>query len=81
MAMDSFTLKMDNSAGDETDQGRVYPLDVSCIHHPGAVTVLVELLPSINESEEDIVLHEDSEYQVIWVWAARVNGCCIALHP
>jgi hypothetical protein len=65
MAMDSFTLKTDSSVNDETDTGRVYPLDVSCICHPGAITVLVELLPSIVESEQDLILHEDGNYQVI----------------
>lgn len=64
MAMDSFTLRMDTSTGDDADTARVYPLDVSCICHPGAVTVLVELLPSIVESEEDQMLHQDGKYQV-----------------
>ncbi len=64
MAMDSFTLKMDVSVNDETDTGRVYPLDVSCICHPGAVIVLLELLPSIEESEQDLILHQDGDYQV-----------------
>ena len=62
--MDSFTIKLDTSIGDETDTSRVYPLDVSCICHPGAVTVLIELLPSIFESQEDLVLHEEGDYQV-----------------
>ena len=64
MAMDSFTLKTESSVTDETDTGRVYPLDVSGVCHPGAVTVLVELLPSIVESEEDLILHQDGNYQV-----------------
>ena len=64
MAMDSYQIKMDSSCDDETDHGRVYPLDVSYIYHPGAVTVLVELLPSICESMSDIILHEDGDYQV-----------------
>ena len=62
--MDSFTLRMDTSVSDVTDTGRVYPLDVSYICHPGAVTVLVELLPSIVETEEDLILHHDGDYQV-----------------
>ena len=64
MALDSFTLKVDTTVSDETDTGRVYPLDVSCICHPGGITVLLELLPSIVETEQDLVLHEDEEYQV-----------------
>ena len=64
MAMDPGTLKLNTTVNDDSDTGRVYPLDVSCICHPGAVTVLVELLPSIIESEQDQILHQNGEYQV-----------------
>ncbi|XP_046865023.1 WD repeat and FYVE domain-containing protein 3-like isoform X2 [Xenia sp. Carnegie-2017] len=63
MAMDSFTLKLNTSITDDTDSARVYPLDVSCICHPVAVTVLVELLPSIVETEQDLLLHQNGDYQ------------------
>ena len=65
MAMDSFTPNVGSSWNDETDYGRVYPLDVSCIYHPGAITVLIELLASINESEDDKLLHMGDDYQVV----------------
>lgn len=63
--MDSFTLKLNTSKTDDTDSARVYPLDVSCICHPVAITVLVELLPSIVETEQDLLLHQNGDYQVM----------------
>ena len=64
MAMDSFTPSVGSSWNDETDHGRVYPLDVSYVYHPGAITVLVELLACISECKEDQLLHKDGDYQV-----------------